>query len=121
MHFCLALVYTPPNDALLRFQVGRSDSGHFLPDEVFQRPVVLERSGALNDGQTGVRHGECGGVGDRAEQMRVRDAILNTSYLQVTRALRSPGQSRRALKNKVSAFYSASAFHFDSIYQQVFS
>ena len=83
--------------------MGRSDSGHFLPDEVFQRPVVLERSGALNDGQTGVRHGECGGVGDRAEQMRVRDAILNTSYLQVTRALRSPGQSRRTLKNKVSA------------------
>ena len=66
MHFCLALVYTPPNDALLRFQVGRSDSGHFLPDEVFQRAVVLEWSGALNDGQTGVRHGECGGVGDRA-------------------------------------------------------
>ena len=81
---------------------------------------MLERSGALNDGQIGVRHGECGGIGDRAEQMRVRDAVLNTSYLQVTRALRSPGQSRRALKNKVSATYSASAFHFDSIHRQIF-
>ena len=78
--------------------MGRSDSGHFLPDEVFQRPGMLERSGALNDGQTGVRHRERGGIGDRAKQMRVRDAILNTSHLQVTRALRSSGQSRRALR-----------------------
>ena len=103
----------PLKNALLRFQVGRSDSGHLLPYEVFQRSVLLERSGAFNDGQTGVRNRERRGIGDRAKQMRVRDAVLNTSHLQVTRALRSPRQSRRALKKKVSVILHP---HFILIY-----